>query len=119
MSNHVSWMLELDVNDGRETKMAGLMDEMSAATKTNEPNTLCYEWNFSPDGKHCHLWERYADSDAAMVHIATFGEKYAGRFMDVFTPTRLTVYGSPSDAVRNALDGMGAACMATTKGFSR
>lgn len=119
MSNHVSWMLELDVNDGRETEMAALMDEMATATKTNEPNTLSYEWNFSPDGKQCHLWERYVDSDAAMVHIGTFGEKYAGRFMTVFTPTRLTVYGSPSTEVRNAMDGMGAAYMVTAKGFSR
>ncbi|MBA2291919.1 MAG: hypothetical protein H0W15_05615 [Gemmatimonadales bacterium] len=55
MSNHVSWMLELDVNDGREDEMKNLMEEMATATKANEPNTLCYEWHFSPDGKHCHL----------------------------------------------------------------
>ncbi|MBA2291920.1 MAG: hypothetical protein H0W15_05620 [Gemmatimonadales bacterium] len=54
-----------------------------------------------------------------MIHIGTFGEKYAGRFMGVFTPTRLTVYGSPSTEVRNALDGMGASYMAMMKGFSR
>ncbi len=119
MSNHVSWMLELDVIDGRETDMQALMQEMVAATKANEPDTLCYEGHFSADGKKCHLWERYTDSDAAMIHIRTFGEKYAGRFMGVFTPTRLTVYGSPTAEVRNAMDGMGAAYMARNQGFSR
>jgi quinol monooxygenase YgiN len=93
-------MLELHVNEGREHDVEALMTEMVASTETNEPGTMNYEWSFSADGRICHLYERYRDSEAAMVHGRTFGEKFASRFFDVFTPTRFTFYGSPSDDVR-------------------
>jgi len=93
-------MLELQVNDGRENEVRPLMEEMVASTEANEPGTLNYEWSFSDDGRTCHLYERYRDSEAAMIHGRTFGETFAPRFLEVFTPTRFTFYGSPSDEVR-------------------
>lgn len=119
MNSHVCWMLEMQVREGREDDLRALMAEMAAATETNEPGTLDYEWSLSADGRQCHLWERYADSAAAMAHAATFGSRYAARFFDVLAPVRLVLYGSPSDEVRAALAPFSAFVMEPAAGFSR
>ena len=54
-----------------------------------------------------------------MKHIATFGEKYAGRFFDILEPVGFTLYGSPSAEVTSALAGFSPDQMARTAGFSR
>jgi quinol monooxygenase YgiN len=102
MGSWCAWMLEMLVQEGREKDVRALMEEMVAATQANEPGTLNYEWSFSEDGTTCHLYERYADSAAAMIHAGTFGARFAGRFLEVLTPTRFTFYGSPGQEVRDA-----------------
>lgn len=64
MNTEVYWLLELDIQAGREADLAAPMDEMVAATKANEPATLTYHWSTSADGTTCHTFERYADSAA-------------------------------------------------------
>lgn len=73
----------------------------------------------SDDGSACHLRERYADSEAAMVHAIAFGTKYVGRFMEVVIPTSLTMYGSPSEELVKALAPFGPIVMGKVAGFTR
>ena len=119
MKGDVSWVLELDLQAGRESDFRALMAEMIAATQANEPGTLNYEWSTSADGQRCHIYERYADSAAVMTHLGTFGEKFAARFLEVLKPARFVVYGTPSAAVRNALAGFNPVYMEGAGGFSR
>jgi len=119
MSNHVSWMLEFEIQAGRADALRDLMTEMVDATKTNEPGTLDYEWSTSADGKKCHIFERYADSAATMVHLATFGERFADRFLEILKPVSFVVYGSPNAAVRDALAAFNPVYMQSLGGFSR
>jgi len=105
MSAAVSWLLELNVNLGRETEFRSLMEEMVASAQANEPGTLLYEWHSNVDGTLCHLHERYADSEAALAHLKTFREKFAARFLEVLAPTRFVVYGEPTDELKEALAG--------------
>ena len=119
MNTEVYWLLELDIQAGREADLGALMDEMVAATKADEPGTLTYHWSTRADGKACHIFERYADSAAVMAHLGTFGEKYAARFMEILTPTRFMVYGVPSPEAAAALAGFGAVHMKMAAGFSR
>lgn len=118
MPDTVSWHLQLSVRDGRLDDARNLMSEMVASTR-EEPGTLGYEWFLSGDGKVCHLHERYADSDAALVHIGNFGSKFAERFLTCFETLSLAVYGEPSAQVRAALDGYGAFYLTWLGGFSR
>ena len=117
--NNVSWLLELDINGDNIDAAKELMHEMVGATNENEPDTLIYEWSFSEDGRKCHIYERYRDSDAAMVHMKTFGEKYAERFMSLYQPVKFTVYGNPDSIVKQGLAPLGAVFMPTEAGFSR
>lgn len=86
-NSHVSWMLESQVQDGRENDVRALMTEMVSAMDANEPGAPNYEWSTSSDGKQCHLYERYEDSAATMTHLGTFGERFAGLFGDTETKT--------------------------------
>jgi len=119
MDTSVYWILELNVQAGRENDFRGLMAEMVAATRAHEPGTLNYEWSTSADGSVCHIFERYVDSAAVMTHLATFGEKYAARFQEVLKPVRLVVYGSPDQAVKEKLAGFHAIFLQPVGGFSR
>lgn len=119
MGTDVIWLLETTVDPKRSDEFHALMEEMVRATKDNEPGTLAYEWSVSEDGTRCHLYEHYADSAAAMTHIDTFGERFADRFMDLLTPTRLVLYGAPSPEVKRALAPMNPELMPPVGGFTR
>ncbi len=119
MSSAVSWILELNVKDGQLDAFKVLAQEMSEATQADEPGTSHYEWFIGEDGTAVHIYERYADSAATMVHLGNFGAKFAERFLACVDPARLMVYGDPSAEVRDALAGFGAAHMAQFDGFVR
>jgi quinol monooxygenase YgiN len=119
MDPRVSWLLELEIQAGRESEFQNLMAEMVAATEANEPGTLDYAWSASADGARCHIFERYADSSAVLTHLDAFGDKFAKRFLDILKPVRFVVYGSPSAAAREALAGFSPVYMRPLGGFSR
>jgi len=119
MSDHVYWIIEAEVNDGKLDELKSLMAEMSDATFSDEPGALNYEWSLSEDEKVVHIFERYTDSAATMIHMANFGAKFGARFMGALKPTKCTLYGAPDDQVRKAMKPMGAILMTSAAGFSR
>ncbi len=118
MNAQVYWTLELEVQGGSD-ELTTLMNDMVTATQTNEPGTINYEWSTSADGKVCHIYERYVDSAAVMTHLDTFGEKFAGRFLEILKPVRFDVFGSPSEEVKEALAGFSPTYMQAVGSFSR
>lgn len=119
MPSTVSWNLQMAVRDGQLDDARKLVNEMVEATKRDEDGTRIYEYFLSADGSACHIYERYADSDAVVVHLGNFGTKFMERFMTCFEPTSFSVYGSPSDEARAILDVFGAAYLGWLGGFSR
>ncbi len=93
------------------------MDELVAATK-NESGTLIYEWYFNDENTVCNIYERFADSEAAMTHLGSFGN-FADRFLTTVTPTRLTVFGNPDAAVKEILAGFSPVYLRFEAGFAR
>lgn len=119
MSDHIEWVLELDVQAGQQDAVQDLVDEMVAATHANEPGALTYEYFLSADKSRCTVIERYADNAAVMIHLGNFGAKFADRFFTVFAATRFAVYGPADDTVRGALKDFGATFDDRISGFSR
>ena len=119
MNSNVYWILELEVQTGREYDFRVLMEEMVGATQVNETGALNYEWSTSVGGKLCHIYERYVDSAAVMTHLKTFDERFAERFLEVLKPVRFVVYGSPSQTVKDALAPYNPIYMQTASGFRR
>ncbi|TNE41341.1 MAG: antibiotic biosynthesis monooxygenase [Alphaproteobacteria bacterium] len=119
MSGHVYWILAVEIKPGEYDNFIDLMTEMVAATKADEPGALNYEWSVSADKKSCHIFERYADSDATLTHMKNFGTKFAKRFMGVLIPKSFTLYGDPTETVVNTISAMQPVVMERVGGFSR
>ena len=119
MSETVSWVLEMAIKPGELDNFKALMDEMVEAAQSTQPDTTHYEWFYSEDGSACHLYERYTDSAATLIHLNSFGENFAERFLGAADPTRIVVYGDPNDEVRTILDGFGAVYMEQLGGYAR
>lgn len=118
MDKQVSWVLDVNVKAGQVDAFRDLMNEMVAATE-QEPGALSYEWFLSEDESRVHMYERYADSDATMAHLANFGENFADRFLSLVEPKSFSVYGEANDQVREALVPFGAEHLTTFGGFVR
>ena len=119
MDNSVYWNLELHIKPDKKNDLELLVSDMSASTKENEPGTLNYEWQVNDAMTECHIFERYADSEALMTHLGNFQTLFAGRFFDVLDIKRWVVYGNPSDQVKETLGSMGAQFLGRIGGFSR
>ena len=52
-----------------------------------------------------HIYERYVDSAAAVSHVQRFVANFAERFLSLCTPTRMSVYGEPSDELKETIAG--------------
>ncbi|MBT8487473.1 MAG: antibiotic biosynthesis monooxygenase [Gemmatimonadetes bacterium] len=118
MTDTVAWNLQLAVQDGRLGEAKSLMAEMVESTRA-EKGAIDYEWFLSDDGTVCHICEKYRDSAAALEHLGNFGANFAERFLECLSPTSLHVYGTPSDDVREVMDGFGAVYLGPLGGFSR
>lgn len=118
MTKNVYWVLTVSINDGKKEAFDALAKEMCESTK-GEEGALAYEWSLDDSGKTCHIYERYVDSAATMVHLGNFGSKFAERFMGCVTPTGFVVYGSPDATVKGALADFGPSYMKQFAGFVR
>ena len=98
MSNPPFFVVELKVKPGQIDDLRNVMREMVNITRTDESGTLNYDWFLSQDGT-CYIYERYADEAAVLKHSATFPEALSKRGQ-AFLPTRLTVFGKVTDAIR-------------------
>jgi len=112
-------MLELNIQEGKGAELPALIEDMVKATLENEPGTLDYQWSTSSDGTVCHIFERYVDSDGVMVHLGAFGVRFAARFTEILSPTRFVIYGSPNQAVKDALAPFNPTYLGSAGGFSR
>ena len=117
MSTQIHWLLEVAVLPGQLDNFRAVARNLIASTE-KEADTLAYEWNLTGDGTTCHIYERYRNSAAVMVHITGFGA-FAERFMAACRPTRFDVYGSPGDEVKAALTDFNPTYYSHLGGFSR
>ena len=118
MTTQISWQVELAIAPGQLDNFRALTEEMVAYTKT-ETGALVFERFLSEDGRTVCLYERYADSAAAVAHLRAFDDRFADRFNPMIERKRFVVCGAPSDDLRGILDGIGVTYMGLLDGFSR
>ncbi len=107
MSTEVSWRVELAISEGRLDEFLALTVEMVEFAKT-ESGVLSYQRFVSQDGQTVHVYERYADSHAALTHLQNFAERFAPRFSSMASRRQFDVYGAPSEELKSVLVGFGA-----------
>ena len=107
MGDQISWWVELAVKSGQLDNFEALTGEM-VETARRERGVLSYQRFVSEDRKCVLLYERYADSAAALAHLRQFERNFAKRFLEMVDRTRFTVLGNPGDELRAVLDRFGA-----------
>jgi quinol monooxygenase YgiN len=118
MDKEIFWVFTLVVKPGKFTEFKNLVSDIVAATR-EEPGTLAYEYAVSDDQSTVHIYERYRDSDAFVVHVEQTFAGYAERFLSLVSVESLVVYGLPNAQARKALDTFNASYMTLFDGFSR
>jgi quinol monooxygenase YgiN len=119
MARPVFWVVEGAIQQGAPDALRALIDEMVTSTKADEPGTMAYEWFVDSGGKKCHIFERYRDSAAAMIHLRTFDQKYAQRLGRLVRIERVTLFGNASEEVMRALGEEGTVFLLPLTGFTR
>ena len=117
MSTEISWVFEAAVKPDALGDFRALADEISADNRTTEPGQLSFEW--FTDGNDVHIYERYQDSAVGVFHVQRFVENFASRFLGMCTPTRMSVYGDPSDELRAGLAGFNPRYLDALAGYVR
>jgi quinol monooxygenase YgiN len=102
MSTPIAWNLGLELKAGKADDFRSLVQAQLESTEA-EPGTLLYECFINDDGTEAQMYERYADSAAALAHLATFYERFMERMMQCADQVGFDVYGEPDQAVKDAL----------------
>lgn len=118
-TDDVYWLITASIKDGQMENLKSINKELVSATLANEPMTLSYDWSVSADGKTCYFFEWYDNSEAVMIHTATFGEKFAERLLGMIEIQSFEVFGNPNAEVQEALSGFGASFHQSIGGFAR
>lgn len=117
MDNDLFWLFTLDVKPGKFEQFKGLVADIVASTQ-QEPGTLAYQYAVSEDQRTVHIYERYRDSAAFVVHVEQTFAGYAARFLSLVSVRSLVVYGNPNAGARQALDTFNATYMNLFDGFA-
>lgn len=117
MNASINWILTLKIKDGQLAALKEVRDALVSSTE-QETGTITYEWYFNEDGTRCDIHERFVDSDAALIHMTGFSG-LADRFFAAAEPVGLTIYGDPSDAVKEGMAGMNPVFLSHRAGFRR
>jgi quinol monooxygenase YgiN len=102
-------MNDIQVSAGLKIKLGKMEDFKKLANscvevvKQKDKGTIQYDWFYNDQKSECIVIERYVNSKAGLDHIANVGE-LLGRLVELSTIS-LEIYGSPSDDLKNALDG--------------
>ena len=107
MNGQICWHVELVIKPGLLESFRALTGEMVESAR-RELGILSYQRFVSEDGKTVHVYERYADSTAALTHLEIFAKKFAEPFQDMVERKRFVVFGYPTAELKAALDGYGA-----------
>jgi autoinducer 2-degrading protein len=118
-NDEVAWLFELEIQPGRREELEALIPEMLESTEASEPGSRAYQFFINDEGTTMLAYERYVDSDAALAHMAGFGEKFAARFMELVKPGGFTVLGSPSDQLMETLRPLGASVHTPAGGYCK
>lgn len=117
MSTELSWVFEAAVKPDALDEYGALARKISADNRAAEPGQKVFEWFM--DGQDVHIYERYQDSAAALAHVQRFVENFASSFLSLCTPTRMSVYGEPSDELKAAIAGFNPRYLEPLAGHAR
>lgn len=103
-SKNVIWVAEATIRDGRRADFEAVKSDLIDLTSKDD-GVLNYEWYITEETGAVYIYERYADVEAAWVHLDTWA-KGAERFMDAANFERLVVLSDLPADMRAKLEGI-------------
>jgi quinol monooxygenase YgiN len=117
MNSEISWRVELTIKPEQFSAFRSLTNEMTESTKLEE-GVLFYERFLGEDGSKVFLYERYANSEAAIAHLRGFRGKFDKAFAQLVKRDRFLVFGAPTDELKKILREFDAIFLNCIGGFS-
>jgi quinol monooxygenase YgiN len=106
MHDEISWQVQLAIEPARFDSFRALTNEMIESTRLEE-GVLIYERFLSEDGWKVLVYELYANSEAAILHLRSFQEKFADAFGRLVKRDRFLVFGAPNGRLLDARGSLG------------
>jgi len=119
LDENIFFIVEVEIKPNQFDNFLKVAKEMSEVVQNREPGALDYEWTISPDSAKCYILERYASTQAAMVHMKVFEEEFAEKFNEVVQMTGFTIYGKPGPELSKALGAAAEISRVQVAGFAR
>jgi len=117
MGAQISWLFEAAIKPDAVDEYTAMARKITADNEASEPGQEIFEWYV--DGQDVHIYERYQDSAAAVAHVQRFVANFVEQFLGLCTPTRMSVYGDPSDELKEAIAGFNPRYYAPVAGHAR
>jgi quinol monooxygenase YgiN len=116
----LQWIVELNINEGKQAEFEKLAKEMSDMVRRSEPRTRKYEWFLAENGNKCLIIESYDSSNSGLAHVR--GEainKVFPEILKIANVTRFEICGSPSEELVRELADDNPSIYRFISGFSR
>ena len=94
------------INEGQLEAFKQLVSQFISTVKEKDQGTLMYDWYLNEDTLECSVLEDYADSNAALEHVAHVGDLLQ-KLMELGEMS-IELYGTPNEELSKALQGLGA-----------
>lgn len=103
MSLYLRWVLETELREEAGDGLAEIAADILYNAREEEPGTLQCDLHVSEDGRQFHLLMGFSSDAAAVEHLQGFTRRFARPLFALVRPSRMTVYGTPSAELRDAL----------------
>lgn len=90
MFDHIGWIVEAKIKDGKRDEFEAVVKDIVEATR-KEAGTLNYQYFVSDDGDVL-VFERFADLESAHIHITNW-DTFAERWVAAAPVTRMVHLG--------------------------
>jgi quinol monooxygenase YgiN len=96
----------LKIKEGKLEAFKQIVSQFVSTVKEKDQGTLMYDWYLNEDTMECSVLEDYADSNAALEHVANVGDLLQ-KLMELGEMS-LELYGNPNEELSKALEGLDA-----------
>ena len=118
MTSEIRIVGEFTINEGKTEAFKELIKTAIETVRSNEPDTLRYEFYFNEDETACYPLELFRNSQAVLTHLEDVGA-IVSKLSEVAQITRVEIYGNASDELKQALAPFGAKFFKHWGGFTR
>ena len=118
MNTEIRIVGEFTIAEGKTDAFKELIRTAIERVRSNEPDTLTYEFYFSDDETKCHALELYRNSQAVLTHIEDVGELLP-KILAVAQIASVDIYGNATGELKEALASFGAKFFTHWSGFTR